>query len=104
MALKTSSYDEEKKAWNGEKYVAQHVKYHNILGNHMEYGYQGLDPESKVWYLVNGIKCDKLSTAVAAIRAHQDKNKKDFNVVVAFLTQYIDKRSPTPSVKVVSVT
>ena len=70
----------------------------------MEYGYQGLDPGSKVRYLLNGIRCDKLSTAVAAVRIHPDKYKKDFNAVVAFLTQYINKRSPTPSVKVASIT
>ena len=45
-----------------------------------------------------------MSTAVAAVRTHQDKYKKDFDTVVAFLTQYIDKKAPTQSVKVVSVT
>ena len=44
----------------------------------MEYGCQGLDPESKVRYLLNGIRCDKLSTVVAAVRAHPDKYEKDF--------------------------
>ena len=68
----------------------------------MEYGYQGLDPGSKVRYLLNGIRCNKLSTAVATVRTHQDKYKKNFNAVVTFLTQYINKRAPTPSVKVAS--
>ena len=45
-----------------------------------------------------------MSTAVAAVRAHPDKYEKDFDAVVAFLTQYIDKKAPTPSVKVASVT
>ena len=69
----------------------------------MEYGYLGLDLGSKVRCLSNGIRCDKLSTVVAAIRAHLDKYEKDFNTVVAFLTQYLDKRAPTLSVKVASV-
>ena len=69
----------------------------------MEYEYQGLNPGSKVRYPLNGIRYDKLSTAVAAVRAHPDKYKKDFDTVVAFLTQYVDKRSPKPSVKVESV-
>ena len=34
---------------------------------------------------------------------HPDKYQKDCDAVVTFLTQYIDKRSPTPSVKVASV-
>ena len=66
----------------------------------MEYGYQVLDPGLKVWFLLHGIRCDKLSTA----RVHSDKYKKDFNAVVALLTQYIDMSAPTPSVKVASVT
>ena len=45
MALQTSTYNGEKKAWNWEKYVARHVKYHIIQGNLMEYGYQGLDQD-----------------------------------------------------------
>ena len=35
---------------------------------------------------------------------HPDKYKKDFDTVVAFLTQYIDKNAPTLSVNIVSVT
>ena len=45
-----------------------------------------------------------MSTAVATVRAHLDKYEKDFDTVVAFLTQYIDKRAPTPCMKVASVT
>ena len=93
-----------KKAWNWEQYIAHHVKNHIILGNLMEYGYQGLDPGLKVQYLLNGIMSDKLSTAVTTVRAHPDKCEKYFNALVTFLNQYIDKRAPTPSVKVASVT
>ena len=50
--------------------------------------------------MVLGVK--KLSTAVATVRAHPDKYEKEFNTVVAFLTQYIYKKAPTPSVKVAS--
>ena len=67
----------------------------------MEYGYQGLNPGSKVKYLLNGFRCDKLFTAVAIVRAHPDKYKKDFDAVVAFLG--INKIALTPSVKIVSV-
>ena len=85
------------------KYVAWHVKYHNILGNLIEYGYQDLDSRSKVHYLLNGIRCDKLSTAVAAVRTHPDKYEKDFDAIVTFVTQYIDKRAPTQSVNVATI-
>ena len=41
-------YDGKKRAWNWGEYGAQHVKDHIILGNLMEYVYQGLDPGLKV--------------------------------------------------------
>ena len=69
----------------------------------MEYRYQGIDPGSKVRYLLNGIRFDELSTAVTAVRVYPNKYKKDFDAVVAFLTQYINKKAPTPSVKVATV-
>ena len=52
---------------------------------------------------MSGIKCDKLSTAVATVRVHPDKYEKDFDALVIFLTQHINKRAPTVHVKVVSV-
>ena len=94
IALQMSIYG-EKREWNWENYVACHLKYHIILVNLMEYGYQWLDLVSKVWYLLNGIRCDKLSTPVATVRAHPDRYNKDFDAVVTFLSQYIDKKAPT---------
>ena len=73
LVLQTLTYDREKKAWNGETCVAWHVNYHIILDKLMQYGYHGLDPGSKVQYLLNGIRCDKLFKAVATVRAHHDK-------------------------------
>ena len=69
------------------KYIAQHIKYHIILVNLMEYGYQELNPGSKVTYLLNCIRCDKMSTAVATVKAHPDKYEKEFDTVVTFLSQ-----------------
>ena len=63
----------------------------------MKYEYQGLDLGSKVQYVLNGIRCDKLSTAVATVMAHPDKFQKYFDAVVAFFT-------PKLSVKAASVT
>ena len=44
-----------------------------------------------------------MSTAVIAVRVHSHKYEKDFDALVAFLTQYNDKRVPTLSMKVASV-
>ena len=52
---------------------------------------------------MNGIRCDKLSMAVATVRAYPDKYEKDFDTVVTFLTQYIDKRELTQSMEVASI-
>ena len=45
-----------------------------------------------------------MSTAVISVRTHPDKHGKDFDAVVVFFTQYIDKGVLTLSVKVASVT
>ena len=45
-----------------------------------------------------------MSTAVATVKANPERYKKDFDTVVVFLSQYIDKKAPTPSVKVASIT
>ena len=39
-----------------------------------------------------------------AVRAHPDRYKKDFDAVVTFLFQYIDRKALTPSVKVAFIT
>ena len=49
LVLQKLTYNREKKAGKLEKYVAQHVKYHIILGYLMEYRYQGLDPGLKIY-------------------------------------------------------
>ena len=77
--------------------------YHIILGNLTKYRYQGLDPESKVQYLLSGIVCDKLSREVATVRTHPDKYAMDFDADFTFLTQHIDKSAPTPNVNIASV-
>ena len=84
-------------------YVSQCVKYHIKSENLKEYGYQGLDPGTKVCHLLNGIRCDKLSMVTAEVKIHIDKYEKDFNIVVTYFTQYIDEQGPTPSVTVVFI-
>ena len=45
-----------------------------------------------------------MSTAVAEVRAHPDRYEKDFDAVITFLSKYIDRKAPPPSVKVAFVT
>ena len=65
---------------------------------------QGLDPGTKVCNLINGIKCDKISIAIFAVKAYPDKYEKNFDAVVAYLSQYVEKGGLTMSVIVVSIT
>ena len=52
---------------------------------------------------MNGISCGNLFTAATTARVHSDKYEKDNNAVVTFLTQYIERRGPSPSVKLTYV-
>ena len=44
-----------------------------------------------------------MSTTIAAVKAHPDKYGKDFNAVIAYLSQYIDKLGPALSVKIATI-
>ena len=70
---------------NWKKYVFQYVKYHIILKNLKEYGYKGLNQGTKVHHLLSGIVCDKLSTAIATVRAYPDKYEKVFGALISYL-------------------
>ena len=91
-ALQMSAFDDKKKALKWKTYVSWHVKYNIILENLRKYGYQDLDLVSKVCYLLSSIKCDKLFTAIATVKAHPDRYKKYFDAVITFLMQYIKSK------------
>ena len=73
--LQTSTYDGETKALNWENYASCHVKYHIILKILMEYGYQELGPGTQVCHMT---RCPQQF----AIKAHPDRYKKKFDLVV----------------------
>ena len=41
--------------------------------------------------MLNVVRCDKMSTIVAAARAHPDKTEKDFDAVVTYIMQCVVK-------------
>ena len=96
--------DGEKNAWIQKKHMSQHVNYHIILENLNEYRYQCLDSGMEVHHLLNDIRSDKLPVVIVIVRVHPNKYENNFDAVVTYLSQYIDKRGPTPSVKVASIT
>ena len=48
----------------------------------------------KVCHLLPGIQCRKISTTVAAVKAHPDKNERDFQAAVVYLFKDAEKRGP----------
>ena len=81
-AFQASTYDGKKKACNWEKYVSYHVKYHIIFENLKGYWYQGLEPGTKIDHLLNGIRCNKMSTEVTIIKARPERCEKDFDLLL----------------------
>ena len=45
--LKNSHYDDERKMWDWDKYVALHKKPHAIMESLTDYGYSGMDTAQK---------------------------------------------------------
>jgi hypothetical protein len=58
--LNTVQYHGEKRQWNFEKYALTHLRQHLILEALMAHGYVGIDPGSKVRFLLAGIRCSTL--------------------------------------------
>ncbi|KAL3934951.1 MAG: hypothetical protein SGARI_003168 [Bacillariaceae sp.] len=65
--LQGTRYSGEGRRWNFEKYVKCHVDQHAILEGLVEHGYAGIDPRSKVRYLLGGITTDKFDTVKTTI-------------------------------------
>ncbi len=66
-ALTMISYNGEGHHWNFEKYVMAQKKCHQILEGLVCYGYSGIDPTTKVRYLMDGIKTKELDVPTGQI-------------------------------------
>ncbi len=66
-ALTTLTYNGEGRRWNFEKYVTAMKKHHQILEDLVPYRYSGIDEQTKVLYLLDGIKTDKLEVPKSTI-------------------------------------
>ncbi len=86
--LRTTIYTGERRRWNFEKYVKIHVDQHVILEGLVEHGYAGIDPRSKVRYLVDGIKTTKLDTIKSQILA-TPALRSDFDASVNLFQDFI---------------
>ena len=54
--LQNSHYDDERKTWDCHKYVAPHKEQYTIMESLTDYGYSGMDNDTKVKHFLQGIK------------------------------------------------
>jgi uncharacterized membrane protein YgcG len=91
--LKSATYQGETRNWNFEKYASLHVEQFNILDSLRKHGYSGIDPGTRVRYLLAGIKTTKLESVTATILASPAVYQVDFDKCVTLITDFI-KQSP----------
>jgi hypothetical protein len=65
--LKNTVYNGEQRRWDFERYVNVHKQQHSIMEGLVEHGYTGIDPRSKVRFLLDGIKTDKFDAVKTRI-------------------------------------
>ena len=96
--LSSTVYNGEQRRWNFERYVNVHKQQHSIMEGLVEHGYVGIDPRSKVRYLLEGIRTDKFDAVKANIMA--DANlRNDFDACVTLYQDFI-KQTAAKSSKV----
>lgn len=86
--LQNTTYNGDTRRWNFERYVATQVEQHHILTDLTRHGYAGIDPRSKVRYLMNGIKTKELDSVKTQIMA-DPKLRTDFDAAVNLYQDYI---------------
>ena len=89
---------QRKKNWDFNKYVLAHKEQHIILEKLTEYGYAGIDDNSKIRYFLQGITDPKLD-AVKANLACQTGLIKTFDYVVTSYRTYMQTHKETTANK-----
>jgi hypothetical protein len=72
QVLATVQYKGETRMWIFEKYALMHLHQHLILEALVIHGYTGIDAGSKVFYLLNGIRCAALDAVRTRIMSDKD--------------------------------
>ena len=86
--LKSTVYNGEQRRWDFEKYVNVHKQQHSIMEGLVEHGYTGIDPRSKVRYLLDGIKTDKFDSVKTRIMSDAAL-RNDFDGCVTLYQDFI---------------
>ena len=91
--------------YNGEKYVNTHKQQHLVLEGLKEHGYLGIDPRSKVRYLLDGIKTNQFDAVKTRIMS-EERLRSDFDSCVTLYQDYIcqtSKATGNPTVNISSM-
>ena len=90
--LKDTVYNGEQRRWDFEKCVNVHKQQHSVMEGLVEHGYTGIDPRSKVRYLLDGIKTDKFDAVKTRIMS-DERLRNDFDACVTLYQDYIRQTS-----------
>jgi hypothetical protein len=94
--LKSTVYNGEQRRWDFEKYINVHKSQHSIMEGLVEHGYTGIDPRSKVRYLLDGIKTDKFDSVKTRIMSDAAL-RTDFDSCVTLYQDFIRQSAKTKS-------
>lgn len=97
---------EQQRRWDFERYVNVHKSQHSIMEGLVEHGYNGIDPRSKVRYLLDGIRTDKFDSVKTRIMSDATL-RNDFDACVTlyqdFIKQTWSKVKGNPNVNISEV-
>jgi hypothetical protein len=100
--LKSTVYNGEQRRWDFEKYINVHKSQHSIMEGLVEHGYTGIDPRSKVRYLLDGIKTDKLDSVKTRIMSDATL-RNDFDACVTLYQDFIKQTTKSKPAATVNI-
>ena len=89
--LLNTTYAGEKKCWNFDKYVQVHISQFTTLQSLEQYGYKGIDDQTRVRFLMAGIKTRELDPVTTRIMSSPEL-KIDFDGCVNLYRDYIQSQ------------
>jgi hypothetical protein len=92
--LNMVQYHGKKCQWNFEKYALMHLRQHLILETLMAHGYMGINPGSKVRFLLAGIRCTTLDAVKTCIISDEGL-RADFARCVTLFKDFVKQTAQT---------
>jgi len=96
--LQKTTYHGKQRCWNFERFIKVQVDAHAILEGLVEHGYSGIDEQSKVRHLIDGIKTNKLEAVKAQIFASAAL-RQDYPACVTLFKDFIKQTNMSSNVR-----